>query len=52
MAIDKPKYKVLEKDGNIELREYKGYIVASVLTSAENYARAGNQGFSDRKSVV
>lgn len=46
MAIDKPKYKVLEKDGNIELREYKGYIVASVLTSAENYARAGNQGFS------
>ena len=46
MAIEKPKYKVIKKDGNIELREYESYILASVTTSAENYGRAGNQGFS------
>lgn len=46
MAIEQPKYKVIKKDGNIELREYAGYIKASVITSAENHARAGNQGFS------
>jgi len=52
MAIEQPKLKVLKQDGNIELREYKGYIMASVTTSAENYARAGSQGFSPLANYI
>ena len=46
MAIEQPKFKVLKKDGDIELREYGGYLVATVATDAENFATAGNQAFS------
>jgi len=52
MAIEQPKYKILKQDGDIQLREYNGYIVASVTTSAENYARAGNQGFSPLANYI
>lgn len=46
MAIEQPKFKVLKKDGDIELREYSGYIMATVTTITAGHAAAGNQGFS------
>lgn len=52
MAIEQPKFKVLKSDGKIEYREYDGYIMASVTTSAENFARAGNQGFSPLANYI
>lgn len=45
MAVDQPKYTVLKKDGDIELREYEGYILASVNIRADGHNSAGNQGF-------
>jgi len=52
MAIEQPKFKIIQKEDNIEVREYEGYIVASVTTSAENHARAGNQGFSPLANYI
>lgn len=46
MAIEQPKFKVLKKDDDIELREYSGYILSTVSTSADSYATAGNKAFS------
>lgn len=52
MAIEQPKYTIIKKDGAMELREYSDYIVATVRTTAENYARAGNQGFSPLANYI
>jgi len=52
MAIKQPEFKVIKQDGDIELREYKGYLMASVITSAENYSRAGSQGFSPLANYI
>lgn len=46
MAIEQPKFALIEKDGDVELREYSGYIVATVSTTADSHTAAGNQGFS------
>ncbi len=45
MAIETPKYKVLKKQGKIEIREYQPYLIANVYVSAGSYSRAGNYGF-------
>lgn len=46
MATEQPAFDVIKKDGNVELREYSGYVLASVMTSADSHATAGSQGFS------
>lgn len=45
MTIETPPYVVLEKSGSIELREYRGYITASVEVRATNYTAAANKAF-------
>jgi hypothetical protein len=44
MAIESPKYRVLERDGKFEVREYDSYIAASVVIDA-SYGEALNSGF-------
>ena len=44
MAIEEPKYQVLEKDGDIELRAYEPMIVAEVLVDGD-MDRASGKGF-------
>lgn len=46
MAIETPKYKVLKKYKNIELRQYSGYIQAEVEVSGLNYRSAIEKGFN------
>jgi SOUL heme-binding protein len=46
MAIEKPKYTILKKDNNIEIRQYYGYINASVNIDSDSFNTASNQGFS------
>ena len=45
MAIETPKYKILEKDGHIELRKYDGYITANIEIKADSYKSAGSRAF-------
>ena len=45
MAIETPSYKVLKKQGKIEIREYQPYLIASVYVSSESYGSAGSYGF-------
>ena len=45
MAVETPKYKVLKKDGRIELRNYEPYITASVELEATGYNSAGSDAF-------
>lgn len=45
MPIETPKYKVLKKEKNYELRQYNSYITASVLINERDYDKATNQGF-------
>ncbi len=45
MAIESPKYHVIKKDGNIELREYDTYITASVEIKSNSYNSAANKAF-------
>lgn len=44
MAIEQPEYRVLESEGDLELREYSPYIVAETLVAAD-FDQAGNEGF-------
>jgi len=46
MAIEKPTYKILDKDGSIELREYAAYIRATVSVTGLSHNNAGNNAFS------
>ena len=45
MAIEIPKYKVIKKEANFEIRQYNTYITASVDVDEKNYNNATNQGF-------
>lgn len=44
MAIEQPRYTVLQRDGNFELRRYEPYIVAEIEVSA-SFEEAGNVAF-------
>jgi effector-binding domain-containing protein len=44
MAIEVLKYRVLEKAGDFELRQYQPYIVAETLVEG-SFQRVGNEGF-------
>jgi hypothetical protein len=44
LAIEQPKYVVLKKDGNFEIREYEDHILAEVEIDSE-WASALNKGF-------
>ncbi len=44
MAIEEPRFKVLEKDGSFELREYSAYIVAETRVEA-GFEDAGSLAF-------
>ena len=43
-AIEKAKYTVIKKEGDIEIRKYEPYIVAETFSSGE-LKEAGNEGF-------
>jgi hypothetical protein len=43
---ESPKYFVVQKSGDIEIRQYAGYIKAEVEISDENYKSAAEKGFS------
>ena len=45
MAIEEPKYRVLERFENIEIRQYSGYIVAETIVTGD-FEEAGNKAFS------
>ena len=45
MAIEKPTYEVLRKDGRFEIRQYDPYITSEVTVSAENHRQAASLGF-------
>ncbi len=44
MALEKPEYKIIEKDGKFEIRQYESYIVAETFIEGD-YKKAGNTGF-------
>ncbi|GIQ98526.1 MAG: hypothetical protein CM15mP4_3630 [Candidatus Neomarinimicrobiota bacterium] len=44
MALETPKYKVIEKDSNIEIRLYEKFIVAKTNVQS-NYESATSKGF-------
>ena len=44
MAIEKPKYKVLKRDGKFEIREYEEQILAEVEIEGD-WSSALNRGF-------
>lgn len=44
MAIEEPRFRVLERDGAYELREYAPYLVAETRVTAD-FERAGNAAF-------
>jgi effector-binding domain-containing protein len=46
MAIETPKYKVLEKDKKFELRAYDPYITAEVEVEGTDFRDAASRGFS------
>jgi hypothetical protein len=45
MAIEKPKFAVLVKSGDFELRDYAPYIVAETVVETTDFGEAGNEGF-------
>ena len=45
MAIEEPKFKVVQTFDNIEIREYRSYIVAEMIVSSD-FEDAGNEAFS------
>ncbi len=51
MAIEEPKFKLIEQMEDFELREYESYIVAEAFVEGE-FDEVGNQGFRRLASVV
>lgn len=46
MSLEQPRYTVLYQDGDIEYRQYEGYLVAeTVIDEIGSYKDAGNEGF-------
>ncbi len=46
MSLEQPDYDVVYRDGDIEYRQYKPYLVAeTVIESVGDYKAAGNEGF-------
>jgi len=45
MAIETPKYKVLKKQNNYEIRQYDPYITASIEIEGKDYDKATSRGF-------
>ena len=45
MDIETPKYDVIKKDRQIEIRHYLGYINATVDIESDSHSTAGSQGF-------
>jgi len=46
MALEKPKYKVVQKNGRFELRDYAPYIASRVEVTADDHRAAARRGFS------
>lgn len=44
MALEKPEYRIIEKDGKFEVRQYDSYIVAETFIEGD-FKRASNDGF-------
>ena len=44
MALDRPKYRVVEQEGNFELRQYEPYLVAETMVEGD-FDTVGNEGF-------
>jgi len=52
MALEKPAYQVLEKEGRFELRLYDPYITSNVKIKADNYREAASRGFSPLANYI
>ena len=44
MAIEQPRYRVLEQDGDLEIRQYEPFIVAETFVDGD-FGASGNEGF-------
>lgn len=44
MALERPKYRVVEQEGNFELRQYEPYLVAETMVEGD-FDAVGNEGF-------
>ena len=44
MALERPKYRVVEQEGNFELRQYESYLVAETMVEGD-FDAVGNEGF-------
>jgi len=44
MALEKPEYSIIEKDGKFEVRQYNAYIVAETFIAGD-FKKASNAGF-------
>jgi hypothetical protein len=45
MAIEEPKYTVVKKDGDVEIRFYDPYVVAETTVDTSDFDEASNEGF-------
>ena len=45
MALEKPKYKLLKKEGRFEIREYDPFLTSRITVNARDYNEAANRGF-------
>jgi len=45
MAIEEPKYSIIQKDHDIEIRLYDPYIVAETIVDTSDYDAASDEGF-------
>ena len=45
MSVESPEYEVLRREGSLELRRYRPYLIASVTARASGYSEATYAGF-------